>query len=53
MWPFIRTNKHNRELRRAELNIIERLEIRLKKEPDVFDDVVDVVKEELERLVIK
>ncbi len=53
MWPLIRTSKHNRELRQAELNIIERLEIRLEKKPDVLDDVVDVVKEELERLVRK
>lgn len=53
MWPIIRTNKHNRELRRAELKIIERLETRLERKTDVLDDVVDIVTEEMERLVRK
>lgn len=53
MWPFITKNKHNRELRMAELNIIERLEPRLKKIPGVLDDVVEIIGEELEKLIRK
>lgn len=42
MWLFITKNKHNRKLRLAELNIIERLEPRLKKIPGVLDNVVEL-----------